>query len=131
MWCAWKKKTQRHLICLEQRMQMPLRQKIELSKWSAARTQRALCAKPWHLNHILKSMRIHPERVIQSNQRIRKITLAAGLRWGWGHSWESGVKRDWKQRPVWRMIIDSWETVKTCSGGVKRSREIERFLDIE
>lgn len=30
-------------------MPMPARQKIELNKWSDARTQRALYAKPWHL----------------------------------------------------------------------------------
>lgn len=59
-----KKKMQVHLICLEQRMKMPLRQKIKLNKWSDATTQRALCAKPWNVNHILKSMRIHPKRVI-------------------------------------------------------------------
>lgn len=41
-----KKKMQVHLTCLEKRMPMPARQKIELNKWSDARTQRALHAKP-------------------------------------------------------------------------------------
>ena len=49
MTCVEKKKMHVHLTCQEKRMPMQARQKIELNKWSDARTQRALYAKPWHL----------------------------------------------------------------------------------
>lgn len=39
--CEKKKKMQVYLTCLEQRMHKPARQKIELNKWSGARTKRA------------------------------------------------------------------------------------------
>lgn len=43
-WFLWekKKKMQVYLICLEQRIHMPPRQKSELKKWADARTQRDL-----------------------------------------------------------------------------------------
>lgn len=85
-------------------MHKPARQKIELNKWSGARTKRALCAKPWYLNHILKAMIIHLNRVIQSNKHIRKITCTARLRVG-----RVGVRRNSEQRDQseeWQQIAE-------------------------